>query len=251
MADRRGVLVTGATGLLGRALVTTFAGHGWAVAAHYRSDEAGAEELVRQVRADGGVAVALSAELAQDDVDARAEALLAAAEREVGPLRAVVLCASTQEVTSWDDLDATTWDRVYRDSLRHTAALLHAAGRRLPEQGAAVVIGSIEGLRPAHRHTAYAVMKAATHHLVAAAAYQLGPRSVRVVGVAPGLIDRPGLAQDWPQGLQRWRETAALHRPVTAREVAAVAAFCASPAASGLTGVVIPVDAGWSASPGW
>jgi 3-oxoacyl-[acyl-carrier protein] reductase len=71
------------------------------------------------------------------------------------------------------------------------------------------------------------------------------------VGVAPGLIDSDGLAQDWPEGVERWRRASALGRPVTASEVAATVAFLASPAASGITGTTITVDAGWSAAPGW
>ena len=94
-------------------------------------------------------------------------------------------------------------------------------------------------------------MKATLHHLVKAAAHELGIHGVRVVGVSPGLIDRHGLETDWADGVQRWQLAAALGRPVTALEVAQTIAFLTSPAASGITGVVVPVDAGWSAHPGW
>ncbi len=117
--------------------------------------------------------------------------------------------------------------------------------------GVIVVVGSIEGLRPAPSHTPYAVAKAALHHLTAAAAAQLGARGIRVVAVAPGLVDRDGLADAWPEGVERYRRASALGRPVTAREVAATVAFLASPAASGITGTTIPIDAGWSSMPGW
>ena len=59
------------------------------------------------------------------------------------------------------------------------------------------------------------------------------------------------LAQAWPEGVERWRRTAALGRPVSPEEVAATVAFLASPAASGITGTTVTVDAGWSAAPGW
>ena len=76
-------------------------------------------------------------------------------------------------------------------------------------------------------------------------------RGVRVVGVAPGLIERPGLAEDWPDGHGRWSQTVPLGRPVTPDEVAAAVVFLASRAASGVTGTTLVVDAGWSAAPGW
>ena len=114
-----------------------------------------------------------------------------------------------------------------------------------------VVFGSIEGIRPNINHAPYATMKAAIHHLVKAAAHELGPDGIRVVGIAPGLVDRDGLEHDWPHGVQSWNKSSALGRPLRAEEIANVTAFVASPAASGITGITIPVDAGWSAHPGW
>ena len=66
--------------------------------------------------------------------------------------------------------------------------------------------------------------------------------------VAPGLIAREGLEQDWPEGWKWWTESAPNARPVSATEVAAVIAFLAGPQAGGVNGAVVPVDGGWSAS---
>jgi NAD(P)-dependent dehydrogenase (short-subunit alcohol dehydrogenase family) len=244
-------LVTGATGTIGQALVRRFADQGHDVAIHYRRDEDAAQALAAAVRDSGRRAHPVYADLAVADIGAECERLLDESEGALGALHSVVLNASAQHLTPWADMGPDSWDAMYRQSLRHTAVLLQRAGKRLPSGGALVVVGSIEGLRPAEGHAAYAVMKAATHHLVLAAAHELGPRGIRVVGIAPGLVDRPRLAHEWPDGFARWNATAALGRPVTADEVASVTAFCASTAATGLTGVVIPVDAGWSAAPGW
>lgn len=247
-------LVTGASGGLGRELAEALAAAGHDVAVHFRGDAEGAHETIRRVRAAGVRAYAARCDLALTDpaaLDDACDGLLDEAVDALGPLDVVVLNAFPQEVTPWADLDTAAWDRVLDGGLRPTAALIRAAGRRLRRGGAIVTVGSIEGFRAAPGHTAYAVAKAALHHLSAAAAYELGPAGVRVVGVAPGLIDRPGLAQDWPEGVDRWRRASALGRPVTAAEVARVVAFLASPAASGVTGVVVPVDAGWSAAPAW
>ena len=249
-------LVTGASGGVGRAVALALAAAGHDVGVHYRSDAGGASEVVREVEGKGlgRRAVSLHTDLdveAAADLDATCDDLLDRCVEALGPLSVVVLNAFPQTHVSWDDLDTAAWDATHRAGLRPTTALLHRAAARLPAGGAIVVIGSIEGLRPTHTHTSYAVAKAALHHLTAAAAAELGPRGIRVVGVAPGLVAREGLDEAWPEGVERWRRASALGRPVTSEEVAATVAFLASGAASGITGTTVLVDAGWSATPGW
>lgn len=247
-------LVTGASGGLGRALAVALAAAGHDVGVHYRGDADGARDTASAVGATGRRAAPLHADLAVDDaaaLDAACDALLDACTAAVGAPDVVVLSAFPQHHVAWDDLDTAAWDAYHRGGLRPTIALLHRAAARMGAGGVLVVVGSVEGLRPVAGHTPYSVAKAALHHLVAAAAQETGPRGLRVVGVAPGLVDRPGLERDWPEGVARWRAASALGRPVTPEEVAATVAFLASSGASGITGTTVTVDAGWSAAPGW
>lgn len=263
-------LVTGASGGLGTAIALALAEDGHDIAVHGR-DANRTRSAAEAVEATGRRAHVLTADLATDlagggaaELDALADRLLTTAEDALGPLDVVVLNAFPQDVVAWPDLDTAAWDAMYAGGLRPSAALLHSAGRHFAAAvagghaersegtgGVIVVIGSIEGLRPAPDHAAYAVAKAALHQLVAAGAQELGPQGTRVVGIAPGLIAREGLTTDWPEGVRRWEASVPLGRVVEAAEVARVVAFVASPDASGLTGTTIPVDAGWSASPGW
>jgi len=247
-------LVTGGSGGLGRAVAAALAAHGHDVAVQWRHDRAGADRAAALVEGHGRRAALVHADLAVDDaaqLDAVCTRVLDEAEAALGPIDVVVLGAAAQQLTPWDDTDTATWDRVMAAGLRPSAALLRVAGARLRPGSAIATIGSIEGLRPARGHAPYAVSKAALHHLTAAAAAELGPRGIRVVGVAPGLIDRPGLSSDWPEGVSRWAAATPLGRPVTADEVAAAVAFLVSQVASGITGTTLVVDAGWSAGPAW
>lgn len=247
-------LVTGASSGLGATIARHLAQAGHDIGVHCRTDRAGAEAVAAEVTALGTRAHIIQRDLAVPEaahLDLRCQELLDDVTDALGALDVVVLSAFPQAVTPWPDLDTAAWDAIHSDGLRPTATLLHAAAERLRPGGVIVTIGSIEGLRPAPSHTAYSTAKAALHHLTAAAAHELGPVKIRVVGVAPGLIERDGLEDAWPGGYHRWSATTALGRPVTADEVAATVAFLASPLASGITGITVPVDAGWSAAPGW
>ena len=80
-------------------------------------------------------------------------------------------------------------------------------------------------------------------------ARELGKHHIRVNAVSPGLIGRPGLEQDWPDGVSRWMKTAPLVRLGEPEDVADACLFLASPAARWITGIDLVVDGGVSTSP--
>ena len=106
--------------------------------------------------------------------------------------------------------------------------------------GSAIVnVASIEALAAPPGHSHYGAAKAAIVGHTRAAAVELGAQGIRVNAVAPGLIDRPGLARDWPEGVERWSRACPLGRLGRPDDVADACLFLASPAARWITGAVV------------
>jgi NAD(P)-dependent dehydrogenase (short-subunit alcohol dehydrogenase family) len=80
------------------------------------------------------------------------------------------------------------------------------------------------------------------------AALELGACGIRVNCVSPGLIARPGIEEQWPDGVARWQERAPLTRLGQPEDVADACLFLASPAARWITGQNLVVDGGVTAS---
>ena len=84
-----------------------------------------------------------------------------------------------------------------------------------------------------------------------AAALELGAHRIRVNAVAPGLIDRAGLAAAWPDGVQRWLAACPLERLGTTDDVGDAVLFLLSDGARWITGATLVVDGGMLARPTW
>ena len=82
-------------------------------------------------------------------------------------------------------------------------------------------------------------------------AMEFGGDGIRANTVSPGLIDREGLTDDWPDGVARWRERAPLSRMGTIDDVADAVLFLLSPAARWVSGANLVVDGGMSAISRW
>jgi NAD(P)-dependent dehydrogenase (short-subunit alcohol dehydrogenase family) len=240
---RRVALVTGASGNLGAAIVEQLADEGCDVAVHYRSSHPDA--LLRNLSARGIRHLPVQADLADA---ASAIALVDRVVRELGPIDVLVDNAADQSVGSLDQLSAADWDAMLRATFLSAVHVTTRAAETMPSGGSIVTVSSVEALTafPAHAH--YAAAKAALVSYTRSLALELAPRGIRANTVAAGLIERTGLAQSWPQGHEWWTRSAPLARPVSAAEVARAVAFLAGEGASGITGALLPVDGGWSAS---
>lgn len=227
--SRRVAVVTGARGVIGQATVARLVEDGFVVVAHSR--DAVADLPPGAVSLSGDLTDAVVAQRVRESV-ARVDLLVNnAASQVVGPLDAL-------SATSWADMLGATF---------LSAVNLSMALHPLMPAGAAVVnVTSIEARSAFPNHAHYAAAKAALESFTRSAALEWASAGIRVNAVAPGLVDRAGLVEDWPEGWDWWARTCPLGRPILPAEVANAISFLAS--ASGISGVVLPVDGGWSAS---
>jgi NAD(P)-dependent dehydrogenase (short-subunit alcohol dehydrogenase family) len=245
-------LVTGASGGIGRGIALRFAEEGAAVAVHCRTELDAAVEVARRVRKLGSRAIVLRAELTDEDACRRLVGQ--AVEWGEGRLTALVNNAGVQPTQELPGMTAADWRAVVDANLSSVFACTQAAAEVMREQaggGSVTHIASIEATHPAPLHAHYSASKAAVVMHARSAALEYGPYGIRVNTVSPGLIDRAGLEEAWPEGVRRWHAAAPTGRLGRPEDVGDACVFLASRLASWVTGHDLVVDGGVSARPTW
>jgi NAD(P)-dependent dehydrogenase (short-subunit alcohol dehydrogenase family) len=173
----------------------------------------------------------------------------ALAER-LGPVDIVVTSAGVlQRPLPPETLSMAAWDHVVAVDQRGVYMSCIAFGNRMAKRGRGVIINiaSIAGIRPMPLHS-YVPAKAAVIAMTEALAAEWGRSGVRVNAIAPGFVLTPALQAAVDAGerdLTALAQTSALGRLVGTQEIAKACSFLASDDASAITGVTLPVDAGW------
>ncbi len=235
--EQRVAVVTGAAGGIGSAIVAALRRDGFAV--------------VPVDLAGGGC---FSADIATADGN---RALVAHALERHGRLDVLVLNAGLQFMAPIPEFPEAEWDRLFAVMAKGPFLAMQAAWAALAARPGSriVVTASLSGLAGDRYKSAYVAAKHAVVGLVKVAALEAADHAMTVNAVAPGwvhtpLVDRQLADQARLRGLPPeviLREMAAAQpggRFVEPAEVAAVVAFLASPAASGVNGVCLPVDLG-------
>lgn len=240
-------LVTGASQGIGASIARRFAEAGARLAVHYRSHAELATNLVASITNNGGEAAALQAELTDPS---SVDDLIVQTVETFGSVDVLVNNAGAFPTQALLDISLDDWRAMYAANVESAFLCTQAAARRMKERdgGAIVNIASIDALNPAIDHSHYASAKAAVLMFTRSAAQELAPYAIRVNAVSPGLVSRPGLEQQWPEGVRRWVGKALLKRLGQPSDVADACLFLACPAARWITGQNLVVDGGVTSS---
>lgn len=186
--ERPVALVTGAGRRLGAAIARALAARGYDLALHFHGSAAGAGEVADEVRAGGGRAELVRADLSDADAPSR---LIATVVERFGRLDVLVSSAANFERVELSDATAAHFDRAMALNARAPFLLAQAARRELVRRrGTIVVITCSSTTLPYPNYLPYVVSKAAAKQLVRGLAIELAPH-VRVNAVAPGTVLPP------------------------------------------------------------
>lgn len=238
------VAVVGAGSGIGRAAAAFLGGQGVAVACLDRA-AAAAEETAARIRADGGAALALAADVTADET---VDAALDRVEAELGQIHGLVNCAGVTGRTNikGHEVEMDDFDLVYRINLRGAMVVSKAVLPRMLRHGYGRLlhIASIAGKEGNAGMAAYSATKAGLIGLVKSLAKDYAETGVTINALAPAVIRTP-LVEVLPEATVKYMtDKIPMKRCGTLEEAARMIAWIVSPACSFTTGFTFDLSGG-------
>ncbi|MBU3712612.1 MAG: SDR family oxidoreductase [Limnohabitans sp.] len=243
------LLVTGGSRGIGAATARLAAQAGWAVAVNYTQNSQAADEVVRAIRADGGQAISVQADVGDE---AQIMAMFAQVDAKLGRLSGLVNNAGIVDLPSRvDEMSWARLERMMRINVLGSMVCAREAVRRMSTrhggQGGAIVnlSSAAAKLGAPNQYVDYAASKGAIDSMTVGLAKEVAAEGIRVNGVRPGIIDTDIHASGGlPDRAKEMAPQLPMRRAGTSEEVAQAIVWLLSDASSYTTGSCIEVTGG-------
>jgi NAD(P)-dependent dehydrogenase (short-subunit alcohol dehydrogenase family) len=239
------MIVTGGSRGIGAAIVRRAVANGYSVAINYGSSQAAAEALATEIRAGGGTAIAVGADVADEH---QVMAMFERVDRELGPVDVLVNNAATAAgYGNLIDIDVAATKRMLDVNVLGTIVCCREALKRMSPRGSGSIINissAAARLGGVGEWVDYAASKGAIDTLSLGLAREVAATGVRVNAIRPGLIDTEFNDHASPGRLDRMAPNIPMQRAGSADEVAQSVLWLASPEASYVTGAILDVTGG-------
>jgi len=243
------LIVTGASRGIGAATASLAASQGWAVAVNYHANSLAADEVVRHIRAAGGRAIAVQADVS---CEADVQRMFQHVDAKLGSLTGLVNNAGVVDVAARvDQLTVARLERQWRTNVLGSFLCAREAVRRMSSAhggtgGSIVNVSSVASrLGAPGQYVDYASCKAAIDTFTLGLAREVANEGIRVNAVRPGIIDTDIHASGGqPDRAQRLASTIPMQRPGQADEIAQAIVWLLGNAASYTTGALLDVTGG-------
>ncbi len=238
------VLVTGAGAGIGAAIAEELGRQGATVAVNYVRNKSRAENVVSNIKANGGRSIAV-----QGDVESEpsVKAMLETIEQELGPIDILVLSAAPPAFWSRIvDQPMNTFEEKLLAEMRSFMITGSLVGKQMERRGAGCIIGisSVMGRKIIEGFGVHSMVKSAVEAMLSTLALELAHAGVRVNIVAPSLTQTPGSSWVPSEAIEQTIADTPLGRLCTPQDIAKVVAMIASDDAGFITGAYIPVNGG-------
>jgi len=244
MAERVGgkvALVTGGSRGIGAGIVRRLAVDGAGVAFTYATSGAKAQELVREVEASGGNAIAFKADSGSAE---ELQSVVNQTVSKLGSLDIFVSNAGILKIALLDQFTLEDFDQMLAVNVRAAFVGIQAAARDMKDGGRIITIGSNTAIRTAFPGASvYTMTKSALTGLVRGAAIDLAPRSITVNNIQPG----PTATDMNSARVDLIKPLIPLKRMGDVSEIAGLVAYLASEEAGFITGASLTIDGGYVA----
>jgi glucose 1-dehydrogenase len=259
LAEQR-ALVTGANSGIGEAVAKSLAAAGASVVVNYVSNEAAADQVVRDIEAAGGKAIAVYADVSRED---EVQAMFRKMFSAYGSIDILINNAGLQRDAPFQDMTLEQWNFVISANLTGQFLCAREAVREFIRRGVVpdlslaagkiICMSSVHQAIPWSRHANYAASKGGVMMLMQTMAQELAAFHIRVNSIAPGAIKTAINRSAWvtPEAQQRLLQLIPYNRIGSTADVANAAVWLASDQSDYITGATLFVDGGMMLYPGF